>query len=157
MIARRVRSKAVLVVLVVLVCLVSCAVASAAVGQPVFYLTVKTGQCLVGSAATGNKGYKTVLVVPCSNPAHDFEVYGIGHGGWGHATPPALKSELMVARNTCLALFQRVTGHPLPRTSGWWGFVPDPGTETADYGDKIICSLRTYPAFMPLGAGWHAH
>jgi hypothetical protein len=153
MMARTMRSTA---VLVVLVWLVSCAGASAAVGQRVFYLTVKPGQCLIGSAATGNKGYKTVLAVPCSNPAHDFEVYGIGHGGWGHA-PPALMSVAVVTRNTCVALFRRVTGHPLPRTSGWYGFVADPGTEAADYGDKIICSLRTYPALLPLGAGWHVH
>jgi hypothetical protein len=136
--------------------LLTAVVASAATGRRVFFLTVKPHQCLVGSARTGSKANKTVLIVPCSNPAHNFEVYGIGHGGWGHAAPPPLTTELSIMRTTCSAIFQRVTGHPL-RTYGWYGFAADPGAETARYADKIICSLRTYPAFGPLGVGWHVH
>ena len=136
---------------------VGIAVGSAAIGPRVFYLSVKPYECLLGAAATGNKGNKTVLVVPCSDPAHDFEVYGVGHGGWGHSTPPPLQTELLILRNKCWALYQRVTGHPLQRPYGWEGFVPDPGTETAAYGDKIVCSLKTYPVIKPLGAGWHLH
>jgi hypothetical protein len=27
--------------------------------------------------------------------------------------------------------------------------------KSARYGDKIICSVRSYPCLKPLGAGWH--
>lgn len=130
---------------------------AAAVGQPVFYLTVHPKQCLIGGTNAGNKNAKTVTVVPCSDSNHNFEVYAVGRGGWGHGTPPALARVLAVMRMICLAAYQRITGHPLARTQGWNGFAPDPGSETARYGDRIICSLRTYPGLRPLGAGWHVH
>ena len=128
---------------------------SASTGHAAFYLTVHPKQCLVGSTSSGNHGYKTVLVVPCFDASHNLEVYVIGHGGWGHATPPPLKSVFATMRTICVAAYQRLTGHPL--RMGWDGFAPDPGAETARYGDKIICSLRTYPRFGALGGGWHVH
>ena len=116
---------------------------AAAVGHPVFYLTVHPKQCLIGGTNNGNKNGKTVTIVPCSDPNHNLEVYALGHGGWGHATPPSTTRVLAVMRTICLAAFQRLTGRPLGRTQGWNGFAPDPGSETARYGDKIICSFRT--------------
>lgn len=53
-------------------------------GTRAFYLTVHPRQCLV----TARSSPKWVQVVPCSDPAHDMEVYAIAHGGWGHGTPP---------------------------------------------------------------------
>ena len=126
----------------------------AATGHQVFYLSVGTHTCLVASSHAGTAGHKTVTVVPCADPAHNMEVYGIGHGGWGHATPPA--NAAAVLRSTCLGIYQRLTGHPL-RVYGWYGFYPDPGAETVRYGDKMICSLRTYPVVRPLGPGWHVN
>jgi hypothetical protein len=116
----------------------------------VFYLTVHPRQCLIG---TVTKTTKTVTVVSCANAGHKMEVYAVGHGGWGHRPPPS--SAFSLARSVCLAAFQRLTGHALGRGFGWWAFWPDPGSETARYGDKIICSLRTWPQFAPLGSGWH--
>ncbi|HZT91052.1 MAG TPA: hypothetical protein VFA05_03340 [Gaiellaceae bacterium] len=126
------------------------AVASAAVGHPVFYLSVHTHQCL---QRDGNQA-KTVLVVPCSDAAHEMEVYAIRHGGWGR-TPPSPSRGYALARTLCLATFQRITGHAMTRGEGWQAFWPDPGAETARYGDKVVCNLRTWPGWRPLGAGWH--
>ena len=128
--------------------------AGAATGREVFYLSVRTHTCLVASIHAGSAGHKKVTIVPCADPAHDMEVYGIGHGGWGHVKPPS--DAVAILRSVCLSLYQRVTGHQL-RVYGWYGFYPDPGAETARYGDKMICSLRTYPVIRPLGAGWHVH
>ena len=129
--------------------------ATAAVGHNVFYLSVAPRQCLIGSNASGNAGGKIVEVVPCSDPAHTLEVYAVGHGGWGHGTPPPIKTVLATMRSVCLSAFQRLTGHVLKSPGGWNGFAADPGAETARYGDKIICSYRTWPALRALGKGWH--
>ena len=129
--------------------------ASAAVGHNVFYLTVHPRQCLIAPSASGSSGGKIVEVVPCSNPRHTFEVYAVGHGGWGHGNPPPIKTVLATMRSVCLTAYQRLTGHVLRSPGGWDGFAPDPGAETARYGDKIICSYRTWPALRALGAGWH--
>jgi hypothetical protein len=143
-----------LIGLLLLLTAATAAQASQGAGQRAFYLTVHPRECLIGSTSSGNKSYKTVLVVPCSNPNHNLEVYAIGHGGWGHRTPPPVKTELAIMRTVCWAAYQRLTGHPL--RAGWDGFAPDPGAETAQYGDKIICNYRSWPAFHALGAGWHA-
>lgn len=116
----------------------------------VFYLSARVHQCLIGST---RQGAKTVAVVPCSKPAHNFEVYAVDHGGWGHSNPPS--NTFGLVRVVCLTAYQRLTGHPLPRTGGWQGFWPDPGAETTRYGDKVICSYRTWPRYGPLGSGWH--
>ena len=112
---------------VVLIC-AALAVASSRAGTRVFYLNTHPHQCLIN----GKVSPKWVEVVPCSDPAHSMEVYAVAHGGWGHRTPPTA-------------------------TQGWNAFWPDPGSETARYGDKIICSLRHWPGFRALGAGWHVH
>ena len=143
------------ITLIALIVCLATAGAAAARAHRAFYLSVRTRECLIAAAGTGNTAYKTVVVVPCSDPAHNLEVYGIGHGGWGYQTPPPVKTVLAIMRTTCLAIYQRVTGHPLGRTSGWDGFAPDAGRETRLYGDKIVCSLRSWPGFGPLGAGWH--
>ncbi|HLK16339.1 MAG TPA: hypothetical protein VKT78_16150 [Fimbriimonadaceae bacterium] len=137
--------------LVLFVAVSTAAVGSAATGHRVFYLSVRTHQCLVRIAGAA----KTVSVVPCSDPAHEMEVFAVGHGGWGHGSPPSASRGYALARSICLSAFQRITGHVMPRTEGWQAFWPDPGTETARYGDKIICNLRTWPNWQPLGAGWH--
>lgn len=126
--------------------------ASAAVGHRAFYLSVHTHQCLVREASNP----KTVLVVPCSDPAHEMEVYAIGHGGWG-GTPPSAARGYALARSICLSAFRRLTGRAMAGSEGWQAFWPDPGAETARYGDKIICNLRAWPQWKPLGPGWHVH
>jgi hypothetical protein len=88
-----------------------------------------SAQSLIDSA----KPTTTVLVVPCSNPTHNFEVYAIGHGGWGHRTPPAGPRSFAIARSVCLSTFQRLTGHPLHLPYGWSASWPGPGAETARY------------------------
>lgn len=127
------------------------AAASGGTGHAVFYLTTHPRQCLIATSTSG----KRPLLVSCSNPRHNFEVFAIGHGGWGHAHPPAQNKVLGIARAVCLTAFQRITGHPLPPGSGWNAFWPDPGAETASYGDKLICSYRTWPQLAALGSGWH--
>ena len=124
--------------------------APAATSGRVFYLSVRVHQCLIG---TTNQRAKTVAVVPCSNAAHNLEVYAVGHGGWGRQNPPP--NSFALARVVCLLAYQRVTGHPLPATAGWQGFWADPGAETVRYGDKVICSYRSWPHFGPLGSGRH--
>lgn len=121
----------------------------------VFYLAVHARQCLV--VPTSGKTGKTVLVVPCTDAAHNLEVYAVGHGGWGHNPPPAQAQAYAIARSVCLAAFQRITGHPLSSREGWLASWPDPGAETARYGDRIVCGLRSWPRITPLGRGWHVH
>jgi hypothetical protein len=132
------------------VTLLVAAAASGAVQGRVFYLSVRLHQCLIG---TTTQGAKTVMVVPCSDAAHNLEVYAVGHGGWGHAGPPS--NAYALTRVVCLSAYQRLTGHPLPKAAGWQGFWPDPGAETTRYGDKVVCSYRTWPRLDPLGSGRH--
>jgi hypothetical protein len=120
----------------------------------VFYLAVHPRQCLI-VPTTGSS--KTVLTVPCSNSAHNLEVFAAGQGGWGHRTPPAYAKAHAIARSVCLSAFRRLTGHAMGSREGWLASWPDPGAETAHYGDKIICGLRTWPGIAPLGSGWHVH
>jgi hypothetical protein len=124
--------------------------ASAVASSRIFYLSPRVHQCLIGTASPRAK---TVIVVPCSNPAHNLEVYAVGHGGWGHNSPPS--NAYALVRGVCLSAYQRFTGHSLPNTAGWQGYWPDPGAETTRYGDKVVCSYRTWPTFRPLGSGWH--
>ena len=125
------------------------AAASASAGQRVFYLTTHPRQCLIATGPTA----KSPLAVPCSDPRHNMEVYAVGHGGWGHHHPPASKTVIgEIARAICLSAFQRLTGHPLPANSGWNAYFPDPGSETARYGDKIICGYGPGHGWLPLAA-----
>ena len=141
--------------LVAAVCVAATAptVGSAATGHRAFYLSVHTHQCLARIPGAA----KTVSVVPCSDPAHEMEVFAIRHGGWGHGRPPSPKRGYALARTICLSAFQRITGHVMRSGEGWQAFWPDPGAETARYGDRIVCNLRAWPSWRPLGAGWHVH
>ncbi len=139
-------------VVAAVVALVVCAASEAAGAARVFYLSVHVHQCLIAST---NQRAKTVAVVPCSNPKHNMEVYAIGHGGWGHHNPPS--DAYSLARAVCLSAYRRVTGHALATTAGWQGSWPDPGAETTRYGDKLVCSFRSWPKFAALGSGWHVH
>jgi hypothetical protein len=51
--------------------------ASSTTSGQVFYLAARVHQCLI----TTHPPAKTEVVVPCSNAAHNFEVYAVGHGG----------------------------------------------------------------------------
>lgn len=125
-------------------------IATSATSSQVFYLSLHPPQCLI---STTIHGAKKVPVVPCSNAAHNLEVYAVAHGGWGHNNPPADAYSLV--RAVCLSAYQRLTGHPLAKTGGWVGYWPDPGTETTRYGDRVVCSYRTWPTLKPLGRGRH--
>ena len=142
---------------IVLVVASSCLLAAAAdgsAGKRVFYLTTHPRQCLIATSASG----KRPLVVPCSNPNHNFEVYAVGHGGWGHHDPPSSHDTVLgIARSICVSVFQRITGRSLASNEGWNAFWPDAGSETAHYGDKIVCSYRAWPRKSALGSGWHVH
>jgi hypothetical protein len=136
--------------------LVSAALLGASVGPPnltnsVFYLAVHQHQCLI---APGEFTAKTFLVVPCSDPAHNLEVYAVEHGGWGHKTVSPHTAGLL-ARSVCLRSYRQLTGHGTPRTAGWAFFFPDSGSESTRYGDRVICSYRAWPRLAPLGSGWH--
>jgi hypothetical protein len=98
-------------------------------------------------------------VVPCSNGAHNLEAYAVGHGGWGHGPVPVYAHAFSLARSVCVPSFQQRFGHAIGagRTGawGWYGFWPDRGAEQAKYGDRIVCSLRRFPAFPAMGRGVH--
>jgi hypothetical protein len=124
--------------------------ASSTTSNQVFYLSLRPPECLIAKTIQGTK---KVPVVPCSNAAHNLEVYAVEHGGWGHNNPPA--DAYALVRAVCLSAYQRLTGHPLARTAGWQGYWPDPGAETTRYGDRVVCNFRTWPALRPLGSGRH--
>ena len=134
--------------------LIGLGAASARSSGRVFYLALHPRQCLI---VPRSESGKTKLVVPCSNPAHNQEVYAIRHGGWGHHRPPTAKAGYALARSLCLTAFRQLTGRQLAAGEGWWASWPDPGAETARYGDKIICQYRAWPQLRPLGSGWHVH
>jgi hypothetical protein len=117
--------------------------------QRIFYLDLKVGQCAMRPSG------KTLLVIPCSNPAHNLETYVVARGGWGHGNPPGHAAAVAIARSLCLGSFQRRFGHPIGAGYGYQFFFPDPGAETRKYGDRLICSLRTWPAYGAMGAGKH--
>ena len=141
--------------LVVGLVIVTAAEAGVTPGRRAFYLTVRPGQCLIAGSKTGTGSDKIVLVVPCSNPEHQFEVYAVRHGGWGHGTVPSPASLKLIMRSACLGAYQQVTGHAMPASGGWDAFAPDPGAEQARYGDKIICSYVHWPTLAPFGSGRH--
>lgn len=129
--------------------------ASAAVSKGrTFYLAVHPRQCLIIPRGGGGK---SVLVVPCSDPTHNEEVYAIEHGGWGHNAPPVYSAAFGIARSACLAAFKRLTHRRLASNQGWSASWPDPGPESARYGDRIICKFRAWPQLTALGRGWHVH
>ena len=119
-------------------------------GIAAFYLSLRPGQCALGTLASTTK---TLRVVPCKNPAHNFEVFATEHGGWGHQPASGAVAGAR-ASVVCKAAFVRRTGHPIRRPYGWWAFWPDAGAEQNRYGDKIVCGLTLFPS-LPLGAGSH--
>ncbi len=122
---------------------------SGATGKSVFYLALRSGNCAIWP----HRG-KLVRVVPCSNPAHNLEIYWIGHGGWGHASRTNA-AEFAAAKSRCLAAFQRRFGHPIRTSYGWYAFWPDPGAEQVKYGDHVECSLVRWPGEPAMGPGRH--
>jgi hypothetical protein len=125
--------------------------ASARQAARVFYLAVHPRQCVIASADPSAKSFR---VVPCSDPAHNLEVFAVKHGGWGKK-PVSLLRAGTVARTVCLESYRKLTGHAAPSTAGWAFFVPDPGSETKRYGDRVVCGFRAWPNLAPLGRGWH--
>jgi hypothetical protein len=117
-------------------------------GHSVFYLALAPGQCAIRTL-----GSKTLLVVPCSDARHNFEVYSIEHGGWRHGTVLAVEGSRAVV--LCRTAYRRITGHLLSGTSGMTAFWADPGSEETRYGDKVICSVQHWPNLAPLGSGSH--
>ena len=108
-------------------------------GTPVFYLALHAGNCGVWP----RRG-KTVRIVACSNATHNLEVYWVGHGGWGRtSTTHAVK--FADARARCLSSFQRLYHHAIQFGYGWYAFWPDPGAESAKYGDRTAVLARPLP------------
>ena len=151
---RRTRFGWLTILLGLFVVLSATGISSARQGGTVFYLTLHPRQC-VAIPATGPT--KSLVVVPCSNPSHKMEIYAVGQGGWGHNAPPAPSAAVGVARFVCQSAYSNMTHHYFRPGFGWWAFWPDPGSETARFGDKIICGFRTYPHWSALGRGWHVH
>ena len=87
-------------------------------------------------------------------PAHNLEVYWVGHGGWGK-TSASRTAKFADAKARCLSSFQRIYHHGIPYGYGWEGFWPDPGAESAKYGDRTECSYVRYPGAPAMGAGRH--
>ncbi len=117
--------------------------------QSVFYLKLRVGQCAL------RPHRKTLLVVPCSNRAHNLETYAVLHGGWGQGNPPRHPAVDTLGRSLCQSSFQRRFGHPIRAGYGFEYFFPDPGAETTKYHDRFICSLRLWPSYGAMGAGTH--
>jgi hypothetical protein len=124
-----------------------------AAGAGTFYLSLRPGQCAISTAASGEHP----LVVPCSDAHHNMEVYVVTHGGWG-ATPPASSIINRDARRICLSDFQRLFGGAMRTNFGYMFFFPDPGAQTQQYRDRLICSLTKWPNdHAAMGAGKHFH
>jgi len=121
---------------------------AATASHRVFYLAMKTGDCTTQATS------KSYLVLPCANARHQFEVYAVGHGGWGK-TPPSHSAAFARAQQLCTSSFQRRYGGPIGTGYGWWAFWADPGAEAATYGDRIVCALVRWPGHPPMGAGTH--
>ena len=119
--------------------------------QTAFYMDVHAGQCIAGF----RDGAKHLQVVPCSNPAHNLEVFTVSHGGWGQGAIPARGAVLAIGRSVCVGTFQRRFHHTIRPGYGWYMFWPDAGKEQLQYGDRVICALVRYPTKSPMGAGFH--
>jgi hypothetical protein len=149
--ATRLSSK---VVLAVLVAIAAVAVATAGAtpisARKIFYLDLRSGQC-----ARGVLTHKTLLLLPCSDPSHNLEVYAVLHGGWKRGHQPSRDTVYARARTLCTSKFRSRFGHPISAPYGWRAFWPDRGKEEAKYGDRLICGLVHYPKPTALGAGTH--
>ena len=114
-----------------------------------FYLTLKTDQC-----ATASLSGKQYLVMPCSNPAHNIEVFAARYGGWGHGPRPSHNAVVTVAGKLCGAAFVSRFGHSLASPNLWFLIWADAGAETTKYGDRITCAVAHKP-LAAMGAGTH--
>jgi hypothetical protein len=124
-----------------------------AAGAPTFYLSLHAGQCAIYSSTSGEHP----LVVPCSNPQHNMEVYVVTHGGWG-STVRANSIVSKDARRICLSDFHRLFRGAMRANFGYLFYFPDPGAQTQQYGDRLICGLTSWPNdHAALGAGTHFH
>lgn len=131
--------------------LLTSAPAGAANPGPISYLALRAGECATWASASP----KTAVVVPCSDPRHNLEVYAVEHGGWGKGAVPSAALAYARAQYLCLNAVVDVTGHRLPTGYGWRGFWPDAGSEQKRYSDEVICSLGRYPRLAALGSGRH--
>jgi hypothetical protein len=118
-----------------------------------FYLDLHAGECAIGPSASA----KYIQVAPCANPSHDIEVYVVTRGGWSQSTRPSNATINARARQICLSNFQRKFGGALKSPYGYRDYYPDPGAESAKYGDRLSCSLTRWPIVGPMGAGTHFH
>ncbi len=122
-------------------------------GAGTFYLSLHAGQCAISTSTSGEHP----LVVPCSDPQHNVEVYVVTHGGWG-STPPAQSIINKDAHRICLSDFQRLFRGVMRPSYGYMFFFPDPGAQTQQNGDRLICSLTGWPNdHAAMGAGTHFH
>ena len=97
---------------------------------------------------------QALQVVPCSNPNHNLETYWVGHGGWGHASVTHA-TKFADARAGAGAYPAAVRPLDPGSDTGWDGFWPDPGAESAKYGDRLECFLVRYPGEPAMGRGRH--
>jgi hypothetical protein len=114
----------------------------------VFYLAMRAGDC------TTKVTSKWYLVMPCANARHRFEVYAVGHGGWGTA-PPSHSAAFARVEQLCTSTFQRRYGGPIGAGYGWWAVWADAGVEAEKYGDRVVCALVRWPEHPPMGSGTH--
>jgi hypothetical protein len=149
--ATRLSSKIVLAVLVAVAAMAAAtAGATPLAARKIFYLDLRSGQC-----ARGVFTHKTLLLLPCSDPSHNLEIYAVLHGGWKRGHQPSHDTVYARARTLCTGKFRSRFGHPISTPYGWRAFWPDRGTEEAKYGDRLICGLAHYPKPTALGAGTH--
>ncbi len=131
--------------------MVATAGASPQEARKIFYLDLRSGQC-----ARGVFTHKTLLLVPCSDPSHNLEVYAVLHGGWKRGQQPSHNAVATRAQTRCPSKFRSRFGHPLSAPYSWHAFWPDRHTaEAAKYGDRLICGLAHYPKATAVGAGTH--
>ena len=117
-----------------------------------FYLDLKPGECV---RYTANP--KQLLLVSCSDPLHNMEVYGRFHGGWTDSRRPSLTTLITLGRTRCLALFKLRFAANLRIPFGYQSYIADPGRETVKYHDRVICGLVRYPRQSAMGPGTHFH
>jgi len=148
---RSARSSLGVVVLVLVAVLPQLGGVSSASGAGTFYLSLRAGECAISTSTNGEHP----LVVPCSDPHHNMEVYVVTRGGWG-STPPAQSIINQDARRICLSDFQHRFRGAMRTGYGYLFYFPDPGAQTQQYRDRMICSLTRWPNdHVAMGAGTH--
>jgi hypothetical protein len=143
-----VRRLTVLGVLAATAAVLAATTSAATASHRVFYLAMRAGDCTTKVAS------KWYLVMPCANARHRFEVYAVGHGGWGTA-PPSHSAAFARVEQLCTSTFQRRYGGPIGTGYGWWAIWADAGAEAEKYGDRVVCALVRWPEHPPMGPGTH--